>query len=752
MQAARSNPSSTLIGPFARPGEPPRATTPALVAASGDAMLPTRSFAEDGSLDVERPLLPLAPGATIAGTRYRLVRWLGDGGMGVVYEAEHIDLRRRVALKILRTDACRRPEFVDMFRAEACTVARIQSDYIVQVYDFAEVADGRALFTMELLEGRTLRSHITEGPIDAARTIAIARQACKGLAAAHDAGVVHRDIKPENVFLTRRRGRNDAVRLLDFGVSAILADARLAASRAAGTPWYLAPERVAGLAHDGRADIYALGCTLYEMLSGVRPFQGDEHEVLVEHLERDPPALLEVAPDRAIPSALAAVVMRCLAKQPQDRPATAAELEAALCEAQIEAGLHTAWDDLPIPDIDPVARERLLRAMPDPFARPESRGARLRWGIGIVVATSAIVATAATMLPRNAALERIESLTIDARAAAAQDYFLYPPATSPETPTAFAFVLELEQVGGLGSFAATRRANYLRREFADTLARLGDRYWDHPAGRAFAVDYYAEALVFVHDHPTASERAALSPGHLAELERKAQEMSFTAPELAAVAPLVALAKDDPIELRDAVIELRSATPVWGTRIDAQIDQIVEAATPADTAATDAPTITAGLGEPTEPVVPLAEERRPPDDGGANERPAAVTPTVPEPATTPGTATKRWLAEGRAHLARGSIAAARRSFERVLAEQPRHAGALAGLARTAFEEGDYVEAARFAERAVAQAPGRADHVILLGDAYFKSFRYADAEVQYRRAAMLGHPSAQARLAKVRQKPR
>jgi len=109
-------------------------------------------------------------------------------------------------------------------------------------------------------------------------------------------------------------------------------------------------------------------------------------------------------------------------------------------------------------------------------------------------------------------------------------------------------------------------------------------------------------------------------------------------------------------------------------------------------------------------------------------------------------------EGRAHLARGSYVAARRSFERVLAEQPRHAGALAGLARTAFEEGDYVESARFAERAVAHAPRRVEHVVLLGDAYFKSFRYADAEVQYRRAATLGHPSAHARLAKVREKLR
>ena len=126
---------------------------------------------------------------------------------------------------------------------------------------------------------------------------------------------------------------------------------------------------------------------------------------------------------------------------------------------------------------------------------------------------------------------------------------------------------------------------------------------------------------------------------------------------------------------------------------------------------------------------------------------APTAAAPPKSISSVAETKRWLAEGRARLAAGSFAAARRAFERVLAEQPRHVAALAGLARTAYEEGDYVEAARFAERAVAHAPKKADNVLLLGDAYFKSFRYADAEAQYRRAFELGHGSAASRLAKV-----
>jgi tRNA A-37 threonylcarbamoyl transferase component Bud32/tetratricopeptide (TPR) repeat protein len=731
-----TRPSLTLVGPLVPP--PPGARKSGAPTIAGDAGAPTRALSDDAEIDLGRPLVALAPGAAIAGTRYRLVRWLGDGGMGVVYEAEHVDLDRRVALKILRSEACRRPQLVDMFRAEARIVARIRSEYIVEVYDFAEVPDGRALFTMELLEGRTLRSALNEGSLDPARTIAIARQVCKGLAAAHDAGVVHRDIKPENVFLTRRRGRADAVRLLDFGISAILADARLAASRAAGTPWYLAPERVAGLAHDGRADIYALGCTMYEMLSGKRPFEGDEHEVLFEQIEREPPPLAETAPDRSIPPALAAVVMRCLAKMPDERFANAAELEAALCEAQIEAGLHTGWDDLPVPEVEPARRERLLLGMPDPLARPSSKTSGWRRALAIGGALVVAGAVAASVLsPRRADLERIDALTVEARAAAARDYFVYPPADSPDTPTAFLLVLEMETVDGLGSFAAERRAQELRREFADTLVRLGDRYWEHPAGRAFAVDYYAEALVFDPDHPIATERAPLSPGNLAELERKAGTQSFTDSELAAVAPLEALAKEDPEELHEAVVALRKKAPAWGGRIESQLDHIVATTKTAAPPVASAP-IATSVAKPdaaaTKPIDPFVES-------------PAVTAPAPKVSASD---TKRWLAEGRARLAAGAYAAARRAFERVLASEPRHAGALAGIAKTAYEEGKYVESVKYAERAVAAAPKKADHVLLLGDAYFKSFRYGDAKTQYQRALALGHASANARLQKVADK--
>src|SRR5689334_15096608 len=165
---------------------------------------PTRSFDDLMANEPIIALVPLVPGGMLGGTRYRILGWLGEGGMGVVYEAEHVDLGRKVALKILRSEACRRAHHVEAFRAEARIVASIRSEFIVEIYDFAELADGRALFTMELLQGSTLHNAIAWGPLELSRAIGILRQICKGLAAAHAAGVVHRDIKPENVFLSHR--------------------------------------------------------------------------------------------------------------------------------------------------------------------------------------------------------------------------------------------------------------------------------------------------------------------------------------------------------------------------------------------------------------------------------------------------------------------------------------------------------------------------------------------------------------------
>jgi serine/threonine protein kinase len=178
---------------------------------------------------------------------------------------------------------------------------------------------------------------------------------CKGLGAAHAAGIVHRDIKPENILLVEEDGRAGMVKIVDFGVATILGGE--GGSQIAGTPQYMAPEQIAGGDFDGRVDMYALGCTAYEMMVGHPPFDGDSLEqVLMGHIQEAPRPPREAAPDRSLPAELEAVVMRCLAKEPGDRYTDMADLEAALCEAQVAAGLTSAWDDLPLPDVAPERR------------------------------------------------------------------------------------------------------------------------------------------------------------------------------------------------------------------------------------------------------------------------------------------------------------------------------------------------------------------------------------------------------------
>ncbi|MBX7077782.1 MAG: tetratricopeptide repeat protein [Nannocystaceae bacterium] len=735
-----------------------------VVAAVGGVDVPTRPYGTAPAAAV-----PLAPGALLPGTRYRLLGWLGDGGMGVVYEAEQIDLGRRVALKVLRNDPTqptRDAERVAMFRAEARTVASIRSEFIVDVYDFAELPDGRVMFAMELLRGVTLRNALVDGPLPVARALGILRQVCKGLAAAHAAGVVHRDIKPENVHLGRRGDRSDAVRLLDFGVATIMRDGGSRA-RVAGTPWYFAPELVTGMPHDGRVDLYALGCTAFEMLVGRRPFDGDEHEVVLSHLGEDPPRFASLLPPTRELAAIEPVVRRCLEKDPRKRFASAAELEAALCDVQIELGLTTAWDDLPLPQVELGWRERLAAGMPDAGAFRESMRRvrrRRRWLASAAIAAVLAAITIATW-PTQGARAELDALEAGAHEAAAQAYFVYPPPDDPHRATAFDFVLQLEAVPGVAGLEASQRARALRAEFAATLVRLGDRYWDLDGGMPFAIDYYACALMFQPEHEHARVRAALTPGEVSALRAKAGSHSFSAAELAAASPLLALAEDDEgernarlaaldthlhgsISTRVALDRLAADTPATAPRKAARGTRHGGTAKPATPPAGEpAPVVDDTVAAPADDVDAVVDDVTAVADAIAPAPAAAPTiATAPAP-TRPRPSRAAALAAAREAMTRGELESARRSFEAVLSLDHDDVDGLAGLARVEFERGRHARAAKLAARAVAASPQDAGLRMLLGDALFRSFRYEDARAQYQRAAELGHKSAAGRLAKV-----
>ena len=259
----------------------------------------------------------------VLGERYRILRRIGEGGMGNVYLCEHVVLRRHVAVKVLRPELVDDVEIVERFRQEAIAASQIGQENVVDVLDFGRADDGAHYYVMEALDGQSLAAVLrSEGPLDIARALGLAEQICRALGAAHARGVVHRDLKPENVLVVRTDEGGERAKLIDFGISKVEPERggeRLTrAGSIIGTPEYMAPEQAAGTAVDHRADQYALGVLLYEALTGVLPLSGETAiATLVAHQTLPPEA-----PSRrraSIPFEVDAVILRMLAKRPEDR-------------------------------------------------------------------------------------------------------------------------------------------------------------------------------------------------------------------------------------------------------------------------------------------------------------------------------------------------------------------------------------------------------------------------------------------------
>ena len=271
----------------------------------------------------------------VAGTPYRIVRSIGEGSSGLVYEAEHVELGRRVALKVLAPAHASAHDAIERFRSEARAVAKLSHPNLVPLYDFGKSLDGRVFLAMELLSGEPLDRRLRRtGGMDYREAVEIGIEVCKALEAAHGAGLVHRDLKPANLFLTKDGG----LKLLDFGVAMALADVaseqkekRQKGFAIFGTPEYMSPEQVAGETVDGRCDLYALGCVLYELLTGSPVFEGDSNVVIMgKQLREEPESTRSRAPHRAIPVEIDAIVLQALRKNAADRFESASTLRQAL--------------------------------------------------------------------------------------------------------------------------------------------------------------------------------------------------------------------------------------------------------------------------------------------------------------------------------------------------------------------------------------------------------------------------------------
>jgi serine/threonine protein kinase len=303
--------------------------------------------------------------------RYLVEALIARGGMGVVYRCRHQVIGKRFAVKIIRSNMAHLADAPRRFLMEAKAASAIGNEHIINIFDYGTLADGSAYLVMELLDGMPLSDLIASHErLPTRRIVSIAMQVCEGLRAAHEAGIVHRDLKPENIFLVSRRS-GDFIKILDFGIAkmSMLGEPMTKKGLIVGTPHYMSPEQAAGLPVDPRGDIYSLGIILYELATGRVPFDATHYmAVLAKHMTAPPPPFDTLGLEVQLPREFEAVVLMCLAKRPEERFQSMADLSDSL------ERLHRR-----IPPTAPLARERLpsvdLLSAPPPPPRETTRTA-----------------------------------------------------------------------------------------------------------------------------------------------------------------------------------------------------------------------------------------------------------------------------------------------------------------------------------------------------------------------------------------
>ena len=313
-------------------------------------------------------------GRTLSG-RYQILEVIGQGGMGVIFRARQLSIDRIVAIKMMHARASQSQDNIDRFHREAKACSRLTHPNTVRLYDFGQTTLGNLYMVMELLEGRSLRQVIAdEAPISAPRVLRILMQCCASLAEAHAANIIHRDIKPENIVLQNLAGASDFVKLFDFSIAKIPNAQMTAVGTIFGTPQYMSPEQSQGRPVDGRSDIYSLGIVAYAMLSNTLPFHHqDPLTVLKMHREMPVPPLPPEVPDM-----VAKVVMGCLQKRPEQRPASAM----ALLEA-CKVWLTTLDPSLDLAS-DPVLKNTLISSGPPPDMEDEDPHSKVTLAVDLM--------------------------------------------------------------------------------------------------------------------------------------------------------------------------------------------------------------------------------------------------------------------------------------------------------------------------------------------------------------------------------
>jgi tRNA A-37 threonylcarbamoyl transferase component Bud32 len=483
---------------------------------------------------------------------YHIVAKLGEGGMGVVYLGEHVELGHRVAIKVLLPELTRNADLVQRFFNEARATTRIRHPGIVQIFDFGQAADGSVYFVMELLDGHSLGARLRAGVLAEGHAVALVRQVAGALAACHAVGIVHRDLKPDNIMLVADPdiAIGERAKILDFGI-AKLADAQYAASlrtrtgSVMGTPYYMSPEQSRGAGHvDHRTDVYALGCILFEMLCGRPPFVGEGlGEILGMHQYVAPPAPRTLRP--SLSPALEAVILRALAKHPDQRQR---DMETFIAELGADAGPSFRAPTAPVATVHaalPLHPPTTLGGAAGQ-ASPPGRSSRGLWlGVAALIVVGAGATFAAVGSGGTAPVAALPT-PVETEPA---PVIAPPPAPTPAPAADSADVRDLARADVLLEEIDRHRGRKRWRDVLELHARL-------PAGapRERAAAAFAEAsTAYVSAHQR--EWRALARGRrCAELTAVADDLRALVPAAAELATLDA----DAAACAAAVAELAAA--------------------------------------------------------------------------------------------------------------------------------------------------------------------------------------------------
>jgi serine/threonine-protein kinase len=337
--------------------------------------------------------------------KYQVERVIGEGGMGVVVAARHLELDERVAIKFLLPEALTNAEAVARFAREARAAVKIKSEHVARTYDVGRLDTGAPYMVMEYLEGTDLAKRLrATGPLPIQQAVTFMLEACEALADAHAIGIIHRDLKPSNLYIVRKSDASESVKLLDFGISKVTSEVLLGhtpeITRTAaimGSPSYMSPEQLTSTRDvDVRSDIWSLGVTLFELLTGVQPFSANNlAELGAKVLAHPTPSLRSRRPE--IPPELEAVVGQCLNKRPGDRYANVAELASALAPF----GSWRAWD----------SAERIARVL--------CVSVSTKTKMEVAAPSDALITTAAELLPATTDSDLVGTTSVSSEATAA---------------------------------------------------------------------------------------------------------------------------------------------------------------------------------------------------------------------------------------------------------------------------------------------------------------------------------------------